>query len=140
MHLVQEIPSSNFAVEVFPPRRSKLPDERDSITHSFMVGGHEGEIIVGLYPDGYPGEVFINLGKEGSTMKGLVDGFAILVSLMLQYNIPFKVISDKFIGGSFPPDGPTNHPDIMKATSILDYLFKFMKVRFPVLSYNEEKK
>jgi ribonucleoside-diphosphate reductase alpha chain len=115
-----------------PPRavRHKLDDERMSITHKFNVGGHEGYITVGLYRDGTPGELFITMAKEGSTVSGLMDSFACAVSLALQHGVPLKLLCEKFAHTRFEPSGWTNNPDIGFAKSIMDYIFRWLQLRF----------
>jgi ribonucleoside-diphosphate reductase alpha chain len=112
------------------PFRRKLPDERRAITHKFSVGGHEGYLTVGLYADGLPGEIFITMAKEGSTVSGLMDSFATAVSLALQYGVPLKVLCDKFSHTRFEPSGWTNNPDIRYAKSVMDYIFRWMALKF----------
>src|SRR5438477_6661451 len=115
-----------------PPRaiRHRLDDERMSITHKFNVGGHEGYITVGLYQDGNPGELFITMAKEGSTVSGLMDSFACAVSLALQHGVPLKLLCEKFAHTRFEPSGWTNNPDIGFAKSIMDYIFRWLQLRF----------
>src|SRR3989475_11778449 len=115
-----------------PPRavRHKLREERMSITHKFNVGGHEGYITVGLYPDGSPGELFITMAKEGSTVSGLMDSFALAVSIALQHGVPLKLYCEKFAHTRFEPSGWTNNPDIGFAKSIMDYIFRWLQLRF----------
>jgi ribonucleoside-diphosphate reductase alpha chain len=115
-----------------PPRavRHKLEDERMSITHKFNVGGHEGYITVGLYRDGSPGELFITMAKEGSTVSGLMDSFACAVSLALQHGVPLKLLCEKFAHTRFEPSGWTNNSDIGFAKSIMDYIFRWLSLRF----------
>ncbi len=112
-----------------PPRR-RLSDERVSITHKFSIAGHEGYITVGLYEDKTPGEVFITMSKEGSTISGLMDAFATSISLALQYGVPLKVLVDKFSHMRFEPSGYTNNRDIPIAKSICDYIFRWMGLKF----------
>jgi ribonucleoside-diphosphate reductase alpha chain len=112
------------------PYRRKLPDERAAITHKFSVGAHEGYLTVGLYDDGPPGEIFITMAKEGSTVSGLMDSFATAVSLALQYGVPLKVLCDKFSHMRFEPSGWTNNPEIRFAKSIMDYIFRWMAYKF----------
>jgi ribonucleoside-diphosphate reductase alpha chain len=112
------------------PIRNKLPDERDSITHKFSIAGHEGYITVGKYPNGLPGEIFIVMAKEGSTVSGLMDSFATAISLALQYGVPLKVLVDKFSHTRFEPSGWTGHPDIGYAKSIMDYIFRWLALKF----------
>jgi ribonucleoside-diphosphate reductase alpha chain len=115
-----------------PPRavRHKLQEERASITHKFNVGGHEGYITVGLYPDGEPGELFITMAKEGSTVSGLMDSFALAVSIALQHGVPLKLFCEKFAHTRFEPSGWTNNPEIGFAKSIMDYIFRWLQLRF----------
>src|SRR4029077_5101006 len=115
-----------------PPRaiRHRLDDERMSITHKFNVGGHEGYITVGLYRDGSPGELFITMAKEGSTVSGLMDSFACAVSLSLQHGVPLKLLCEKFAHTRFEPSGWTNNADIGFAKSIMDYIFRWLQLRF----------
>ena len=112
------------------PYRRKLPDERRAITHKFSVGAHEGYLTVGLYDDGPPGEIFITMAKEGSTVSGLMDSFATAVSLALQYGVPLKVLCDKFSHMRFEPSGWTNNPEVRYAKSIMDYIFRWMAYKF----------
>jgi ribonucleoside-diphosphate reductase alpha chain len=112
------------------PFRHKLPDERRAITHKFSVGGHEGYLTVGLYENGQPGEIFITMAKEGSTVSGLMDCFATAVSLALQYGVPLKVLCDKFSHTRFEPSGWTPHPEIRYAKSVMDYIFRWLAWKF----------
>ncbi|OFW39991.1 MAG: ribonucleoside-diphosphate reductase, adenosylcobalamin-dependent [Acidobacteria bacterium RIFCSPLOWO2_12_FULL_60_22] len=116
--------------ETRKPGRRKLPDTRDAITHKFSIGGHEGYITVGMYPDGQPGEIFIVMAKEGSTVSGLMDSFATAISLALQYGVPLKVLVDKFSHTRFAPSGWTGHKDIGYANSIMDYIFRWLALKF----------
>jgi ribonucleoside-diphosphate reductase alpha chain len=111
-------------------RRKKLPVERQSITHKFSIGGHEGYMTVGMYPDGAPGEIFIKMAKEGSTLSGILDGFALSASIGLQYGVPLKALVDKLINTRFEPSGYTGHPEIPYAKSILDYMARWLGGRF----------
>src|SRR5204862_27679 len=115
-----------------PPRavRHRLDDERMSITHKFNVGGHEGYVTVGLYQDGSPGEIFITMAKEGSTVSGLMDSFSCAISLSLQHGVPLKMLCEKFAHTRFEPSGWTNNPDIGFAKSIMDYIFRWLQLRF----------
>jgi ribonucleoside-diphosphate reductase alpha chain len=115
-----------------PPRaiRHKMPDERLSVTHKFEVGGHEGYITVGLYKDGSPGEIFIRMAKEGSTVAGLMDSFATAISLALQHGVPLKVLCEKFEHTRFEPSGWSKNPEIGFAKSIMDYIFRWLRLRF----------
>jgi ribonucleoside-diphosphate reductase alpha chain len=112
------------------PFRRKLRDERLAITHKFSVGGHEGYFTVGLYEDKQPGEIFITMAKEGSTVSGLMDSFATAVSLALQYGVPLKVLCDKFSHMRFEPSGWTHNPEIRHAKSIMDYIFRWLALKF----------
>src|SRR6202167_2298852 len=115
-----------------PPRalRHKLKEERMSVTHKFNVGGHEGYIIVGLYPNGEPGEIFVKMAKEGSTVSGLMDSFALAVSISLQHGVPLKLFCEKFAHTRFEPSGWSSNPDIGYAKSIMDYIFRWLQMRF----------
>ncbi len=115
-----------------PPRaiRHKLKEERMSVTHKFKVGDHEGYITVGLYPNGEPGELFVKMAKEGSTVSGLMDSFSLAVSIGLQYGVPLKLFCEKFAHTRFEPSGWTNNPEIGFAKSIMDYIFRWMESRF----------
>jgi ribonucleoside-diphosphate reductase alpha chain len=132
-----KIPALAAAAEVqddyeAPPlaRRSKLPDERFSVTHKFRVGSHEGYITVGLYKNGTPGEIFITMAKEGSTVSGLMDSFACAVSIGLQHGVPLRLLVNKFAHTRFEPSGWTHNPEIGYANSIMDYIFRWMDLRF----------
>ncbi len=116
-----------------PPmaNRYKLPDERHSFTHKFSIGGHEGYITVGMYEDGSPGEIFVRMAKEGSVIAGLMDSFATSISLALQHGVPLHVMIEKFKGTRFEPAGFTGNQEIPIATSIMDYLFRWLAIRFP---------
>src|SRR5271170_3048265 len=115
-----------------PPRavRHRLPAERASLTHKFSLGGHEGYITVGLYPSGEPGEIFIKMAKEGSTVSGLMDSFATAISLSLQHGVPLKVLCEKFAHTRFEPSGWTGNEHIGYAKSIMDYIFRWLQLRF----------
>jgi len=115
-----------------PPRavRHKLQEERASITHKFKVGDHEGYITVGLYPDGDPGELFVTMAKEGSTVSGLMDSFALAVSIALQHGVPLKLFCEKFAHTRFEPSGWSGNADIGYAKSIMDYIFRWLQMRF----------
>ncbi len=111
--------------------RRRLPDERASITHKFSIGGHEGYLTVGLYPDTQqPGEIFIRMAKEGSSISGLMDSFATAISLALQYGVPLSTLVDKFIHSRFEPSGFTGNKDIPMAKSVMDYIFRYLALRF----------
>jgi len=111
-------------------RRKKLPDERRAMTHKFSVNGHEGYITVGLYEEGTPGEIFLVMAKEGSTISGLMDAFATSVSIALQYGVPLQTLVDKFTHTRFEPSGFTNNPEIPIAKSIMDYIFRWLASKF----------
>jgi ribonucleoside-diphosphate reductase alpha chain len=115
---------------VYRPVRRKLPDERTSITHKFSIGGHEGYLTVGLYEDGSPGELFVTMAKEGSTISGLMDSFATAISYALQYGVPLKFFVDKFSHVRFEPSGWTGNPQVPYAKSIMDYIFRWLGAKF----------
>ena len=108
------------------PKRERLPDTRQSLTHKFNVGGHEGYINVGLYPDGRPGELFLTMAKEGSTVGGMMDAFGTAISMSLQYGVPLEVLVNKFSHMRFEPMGHTTNPDIRIAKSVVDYIFRWL--------------
>jgi len=112
------------------PRRRRLPDERTSLTHKFDIAGHEGYITVGLYEDGQPGELFLTMAKEGSTISGFADAFAQAISYALQYGVPLQDLVDKFSHVRFEPAGMTKNPDVRFAKSIVDYIFRWMAGKF----------
>jgi ribonucleoside-diphosphate reductase alpha chain len=118
--------------------RRKLPDERESITHKFSIGGHEGYITVGKYEDGSAGEIFITMAKEGSTISGLMDSFATMTSLALQHGVPLQLLVDKFTHTRFEPSGFTKNPEIPMAKSIMDYIFKWLASKFLSRDRQEE--
>ena len=120
---------------VYRPHRERLPDERPSVTHKFSVAGHEGYLHVGLYPEGHtlagrPGEIFITMAKQGSTIAGLMDSFATAISLAFQYGVPLEDLVSKFGHVRFEPAGFTNNPQIPIAKSITDYIFRYLSLRF----------
>ncbi|MBP9718590.1 adenosylcobalamin-dependent ribonucleoside-diphosphate reductase [Candidatus Gracilibacteria bacterium] len=112
------------------PRRRKLPAERLSITHKFSVANHEGYVTIGLYQDGTPGEIFIKMSKEGSTLSGIMDALALTISLGLQYGVPLEVIVSKFTHSRFEPSGMTNNKNIPLVKSIIDYIGRYMALKF----------
>ena len=112
------------------PHRRRLPSERTAVTHKFEISGHEGYITVGLYPDGQPGEIFLKMAKEGSTVSGLMDAFATTVSVSLQYGVPLKDLVNKFAHVRFEPSGFTGNQEIPIAKSIVDYIFRWLGSRF----------
>src|SRR5271170_3219006 len=111
-------------------QRRKLPNERTSITHKFSIGGHEGYLTVGKYADGTPGEIFIKMAKEGSTLSGIMDAFALSVSIALQYGVPLRALVDKFVNSRFEPSGYTGNPEIRYAKSIVDYIGRWLGAKF----------
>jgi len=122
--------------ELFPrAAREKMPYERASVTHKFSVSGHEGYLTVGMYEDGRPGEIFIKMSKEGSTLSGVMDGLALTVSLGLQYGVPLKVFVDKLVNTRFEPSGITANPNIRFVSSVLDYLARWLGGRFISADY-----
>ena len=118
------------APAVAGPARRRLPDERMSLTHKFDIAGHEGYITVGLYEDGQPGELFLVMAKEGSTISGFADAFAQAISYALQYGVPLQDLVDKFSHVRFEPSGMTKNPDVRFAKSIVDYIFRWMATKF----------
>jgi ribonucleoside-diphosphate reductase alpha chain len=112
------------------PKRRKLPDERRSITHKFDIAGHEGYITVGLFDDGTPGEIFLVMAKEGSTISGFADAFAQAISYALQYGVPLQALVDKFSHARFEPSGMTKNPEVRFAKSIVDYIFRWLATKF----------
>jgi ribonucleoside-diphosphate reductase alpha chain len=118
------------AVDEFRAHRRKLRDERHSITHKFDIAGHEGYITVGMYEDGAPGEIFVSMSKQGSTISGLMDSFATAISYALQYGVPLQFLVDKFAHMRFEPSGFTKNPQIPYAKSIVDYLFRWLASKF----------
>ena len=116
-------------------QREKMPAERSSVTHKFSVGGHEGYITVGLYEDGRPGEVFIKMSKEGSTLSGVMDGLALTISIGLQYGVPLKVFVDKLLNTRFEPSGITANANIRFVSSVLDYIARWLGGRFISTDY-----
>jgi len=129
---VEQIPMTSNIVEkiVYRPIRRRLPDERVSVTHKFSIAGHEGYITVGLFDDGTPGELFVRMAKEGSTISGLMDSFATAISYGLQYGVPLKFYVDKFSHVRFEPSGWTGNKQIPYAKSIMDYMFRWLGARF----------
>jgi ribonucleoside-diphosphate reductase alpha chain len=119
-----------LAGSVAGPIRRKLPDERQAITHKFDIAGHEGYITVGLFENGQPGEIFLVMAKEGSTISGFADAFAQAISYALQYGVPLQVLVDKFSHVRFEPSGMTRNPDIRFAKSIVDYIFRWLASKF----------
>lgn len=112
------------------PLRRRLPDERKAIVHHFSVGGHEGYLMVGLYEDGQPGEIFIRMAKAGSTIAGLMDSFGIAVSLAIQYGVSLEILTAKFSHTRFEPSGWSGVKEIGYAKSIMDYIFRWLALKF----------
>ena len=111
-------------------RRDVLPETRQSVTHKFSIGNHEGYLTVGLFPDGRPGEVFIQMSKEGSTLSGLIQGFCRAFSLTLQHGLSVRDAAERFRGMRFEPSGATSNPEIPECCSILDYLARYLQLHF----------
>jgi hypothetical protein len=111
-------------------RRSVLPTTRQSVTHKFSIAGHEGYLTIGLFDNGRPGEIFIKMSKEGSTLSGLIQGFCRAFSLALQYGLSVQDACDRFRGMRFDPMGPTSNPDIPEALSILDYVARYLELHY----------
>jgi ribonucleoside-diphosphate reductase alpha chain len=126
------------AAVVAAPRRRRLPDDRTEIGRKFRVGEYEGYIHVGVYEDGSPGDIFVDIAKEGTTLAGLMNSFMISVSLGLQYGVPLEVYVSKFAHMRFEPSGATNDPDIRAAKSIVDYVFRWMGKKFLTVDQQEE--
>jgi ribonucleoside-diphosphate reductase alpha chain len=118
------------ATPLAQPVRHRLPDERPALTHKFSIAGHEGYITVGCFEDGTPGEIFLRMAKEGSTISGLMDAFATSISLALQYGVPLKALIDKFSHMRFEPAGFTNNREIPLAKSVMDYIFRWLAAKF----------
>ena len=116
--------------EAVKPHRRRLPAERSAVTHKFDIAGHEGYVTVGLYPDGQPGEIFLKMAKEGSTVSGLMDTLATTISVALQYGVPLKDLVNKFAHVRFEPSGFTGNGEIPIAKSIVDYIFRWLGSRF----------
>jgi len=125
------------AAEPAKPYRRRLADERQSLTHKFSIAGQEGYLTVGMYDDGSPGEIFICMSKEGSTVSGLMDCFATAISMALQYGVPLKVLCNKFSHTRFEPSGFTNNKDVPIAKSIMDYIFRWLALKFLSAEQNE---
>ena len=113
-----------------PSRRETLPSTRRSVTHKFAINGHEGYLTVGLFADGRPGEIFIKMSKEGSTLSGLIQGFCRAFSLAIQHGLSMQEAVARFRGMRFEPMGPTSNPEIPEASSILDYVARYLEVEF----------
>ena len=126
----QTAPSLEPKSAPFPAIRRHLPDERRALTHHFAIAGQEGYLTVGVYDDGSPGEIFITMAKQGSTISGLIDSFATAVSLALQYGVPLEVLCDKFTHTRFEHSGWSGNPKIGYAKSIVDYIFRWLELKF----------
>jgi hypothetical protein len=113
-----------------PAVRASLPTTRESITHKFSIGSHEGYLTLGLYADGRPGEIFIKMSKEGSTMNGMCQAFCRAFSLAIQHGLSVEDAVGRFKGMRFEPMGMTNNPDIPEAASVVDYVARFLEVHF----------
>lgn len=122
-------PPASFS-ETIPATRRHLPDERRAITHHFSIAGQEGYITVGVYEDGSPGEMFVRMAKEGSTVSGLMDAFATVVSLALQHGVPLSVICGKLSHMRFEPSGWSGNPSIGYAKSLMDYIARWLELKF----------
>ena len=114
--------------------RQSLPSTRSSLTHKFIIGGHEGYLTIGLHPDGRPGEIFIKMSKEGSTLSGLIQGFCRAFSLALQFGLSLDEAVVRFRNMRFEPMGPTNNPEIPECQSIVDYVARFLELNFSHLN------
>ncbi|MGY8753716.1 MAG: TSCPD domain-containing protein [Phycisphaerales bacterium] len=117
--------------------RRTLPATHRSVTHKFSVSGHEGYLTIGLFEDGMPGEIFIKMSKEGSTLSGLIQGFCRAFSLAIQYGLPLQEATDRFCNMRFDPMGQTSNPMIPHATSILDYVAQYLALEFTSISPRE---
>ena len=112
------------------PVRRKLSDERHALTHKFDIAGHEGYVTVGLFDDGQPGEIFLVMAKEDSTISGFADAFAQAISYALRYGVPLQVLVDEFSHARFEPSGMTQNPEVRFGKSIVDYIFRWMSTKF----------
>jgi len=127
---VEEDADNLVELDQYRPRRRKLDDERYAFTHKFSIAGHEGYLTTGLYSDGQPGEIFLKMAKEGSTVSGLMDTIATMASIALQYGVPLKALVDKFSHTRFEPSGFTNNKEIPIAKSVTDYVFRYLGNRY----------
>jgi ribonucleoside-diphosphate reductase alpha chain len=123
-------PMKEVLCESTLPERARLPDTRQSITHKFSIIGYEGYFTVGLFEDGRPGELFIKMAKQGSTMSGLLDTIGVLTSLALQYGVSVETLARKFQYMRFEPSGPTHHAELGVAHSVVDYVFRWLGIMF----------
>jgi ribonucleoside-diphosphate reductase alpha chain len=142
---VQVVPEADIekavaeALAKAPPKRRKMPRERQSLTHKFSIGGHEGYITAGMYEDGTVGEIFLtDIGKEGSTLRGMMNSFATAISIALQYGVPLETLVRKFSYMRFEPEGMTNNPEIPFAKSMPDYIMRWLASRFLDTDLQEE--
>lgn len=133
----EETDLSSSSLPAAVPARHRLPDTRKSVVHKFNVNGHKGYITVGFFEDGTPGEMFIKMAKEGSTMSGLADTIGILTSLALQYGVPVETLAKKFESVKFEPSGWTPNKDIRHAHSIVDYIYRWLGQEFST-EYREQ--
>ncbi len=126
----EETAETPAPVAVSAPKRRRLADERQAITHKFQIAGHEGYLTVGLFEDGTPGEIFITMAKQGSVINGLMDAFATSISIALQYGVPLEALVKKFSHSRFEPSGFTSNPQIRIAKSIVDYIGRYLAIKF----------
>lgn len=126
----KEWPEKPLMQKLQAPIRRRMPDTRESITHKFNIAGHKGYLNVGLFEDGTPGEIFITMNKEGSTIGGLMDTIATLTSIALQYGVPLESLVKKFSFQRFEPSGLTTNREIPNATSLSDYVFRWLGHKF----------
>jgi ribonucleoside-diphosphate reductase alpha chain len=112
--------------------RQTLPTTRESITHKFIIAKHEGYLTIGLYPDGKPGEIFLKMSKEGSTLSGMCQAFCLAFSMAMQYGLTIEEAVKRFRGMRFEPLGPTNNPEIPEASSIIDYIARYLEINYGV--------
>lgn len=110
--------------------RQTLPTTRESVTHKFIVARHEGYLTIGLYPDGKPGEIFLKMSKEGSTLSGMCQAFCLAFSMAMQYGLTIEEAVKRFKGMRFEPMGPTNNPEIPEASSIIDYIARYLELNY----------
>jgi ribonucleoside-diphosphate reductase alpha chain len=129
---------ARLRAEAGKPLRRRLTDTRTAVTHKFDIAGHEGYLTVGLFDDGQPGELFITMAKEGSTIGGLMDSIGTLTSMALQYGVPLEALVKKFAHQRFEPSGFTKNPEIRNASSITDYVFRWMALQF-IPGYRESQ-
>lgn len=127
---LEQVASEQAKLAAPTPRRERLPDLRESVTHKFSFAEHEGYLTVGIYADGRPGEIFLKMAKQGSMLSGLLDTIGILASLCLQYGVPVEALARKFEYMRFEPAGLTQNPDIRVAHSVVDYVFRWVGLRY----------